>query len=180
MPGVEMRVVDRRGEICAPGEVGEILVRGPNVSPGYWRKPQETAETLAGGWLHTGDLGRQDEAGYFYVVGRKKDLIISGGVNIYPQDVEEVLARHPAVGEAAVFGIQDEVWGEAVVAAVVLRPGWSVDAEKLKTFARASLGGFKVPKMIVFMEALPKNASGKILKRELRIRVPAKSANGTD
>lgn len=168
LPGIEMRIVDDRGKDCSVGAVGEILVRGANVTVGYWRKPAETAEALAGGWLHTGDLGQISDAGFFYIVGRKKDMIISGGVNIYPRDIEDVIARHPAIAEVAVFGMPDDVWGEAVAAAVVPRPGWDVDPEVLKAFVRETLGGFKVPKAIYCMEALPKNASGKILKRELR------------
>jgi acyl-CoA synthetase (AMP-forming)/AMP-acid ligase II len=168
LPGVEMQIVNDRGERCGPNEVGEIVVRGPNIMKGYWKRPTETASALADGWLHTGDLGRVDERGFFFVVDRKKDLIISGGVNIYPRDIENVLAIHPAVAEVAVFGLPDDYWGEAVAAAVVLRPGQFVDAEALREFARSRLGGFKVPKVIRYMDALPKNAVGKILKRELR------------
>ena len=173
LPGVKMKIVDDRGVDRPAGEVGEIVVRGANVTKGYWRKPAETAEALAGGWLHTGDLGRVNDDGYFYIVGRKKDLIISGGVNIYPTDIEDVIARHEAVAEVAVFGVPDAVWGEAVAAAVVLRPGRAVDPDALKAFVRESLGGFKVPKAIYYLGTLPKNATGKILKRDLRATVQA-------
>lgn len=180
LPGVEMKIVDSRGADRPVGEVGEIVVRGANVTKGYWRKSAETAEALAGGWLHTGDLGRVNEAGYFYIVGRKKDLIISGGVNIYPTDIEDVIARHPAVAEVVVFGVPDAVWGEAVAAAIVPRPGCAVAPDDLKAFVRESLGGFKVPKAIYFLDALPKNATGKILRRELRATVRVERAAEAD
>lgn len=168
LPGVAMRIVDDARQPLGPEEVGEIEVKGDNVTKGYWRNPGATAEALHEGWLATGDLGRRDADGYYYVVGRKKDLIISGGVNIYPADIENVLAEHPALAEVAVFGAPDPHWGESVVAAVVPREGVAVDPDELRSFVRQKLGGFKAPKQIRVMAALPKNGAGKVLKRELR------------
>ncbi len=168
LPGVEMRIVDDARRPLGPEDVGEIEVRGDNVTSGYWHNPTTTAEALHDGWLSTGDLGRRDMEGYYYIVGRKKDLIISGGINIYPVDIENVLADHPAVAEVAVFGAPDPRWGECVVAAVVPRDGAAADADELRSFVRERLGGFKVPKEIRIMAALPRNGAGKVLKRELR------------
>jgi len=168
LPGVEMRIVDDARRPLGAEEVGEIEVRGENVMKGYWRNPRATAEALHDGWLSTGDLGRRDTLDNYYIVGRKKDLIISGGVNIYPADIESVLAQHPAIAEVAVFGVPDPRWGECVVAAVVPRDGAAIDPDELCGFVRKSLGGFKAPKEIRVMAALPKNGSGKVLKRELR------------
>ncbi len=164
----EIRVVDAAGRVCKPGEVGEIVVRGPNVMKEYWRMPDATTETIVEGWLHSGDLGVTDDRGFVFVVDRMKDLVISGGVNIYPREIEDVLAEHPAVAEVAVFGAPDEHWGEALVAAVVQRPGHSVSAQQLIEHCRSRVGGYKVPKRVEFMSDLPRNPSGKILKRELR------------
>ena len=168
LPGVEMRIVDDTRNVLDAEEIGEIEVKGENVMKGYWRNPQATAETLREGWLATGDLGRRDADGHYYIVGRKKDLIISGGVNIYPADIENVLAMHPDVAEVAVFGAPDPRWGESVVAAVILRQGAQPDTDELRAFVRGSLGGLKTPRDIRIMDALPKNGSGKVLKRELR------------
>jgi acyl-CoA synthetase (AMP-forming)/AMP-acid ligase II len=168
LPGVEMRIVDDARRPLGAEEIGEIEVKGENVMKGYWRNPGATAETLHDGWLATGDLGRRDALGYYYIVGRKKDLIISGGVNIYPADIENVLAEHPAVAEVAVFGAPDPNWGECVVAAIVPRQDMTIDTDALRGFVRKSLGGFKTPKEIRVMAALPKNGAGKVLKRELR------------
>ncbi len=165
---VELRLVDEQGRDVAPGDVGEILVRGPNVMAGYWNRPEETARALRDGWLHTGDLARRDDRGFIYIVDRKKDMVISGGVNIYPREAENVLARHPAVADVAVFGVPDPRWGEALAAAVVLREGADADAASLLAFARNRLGGFKLPKHVHFVEALPKTASGKVRKDDLR------------
>jgi long-chain acyl-CoA synthetase len=154
-----------------PGEVGEVVVRGPNVMAGYWRQPEATARALVGGWYHTGDLGYLDGDGYLFLVDRLKDMIVSGGENVYSVEVEDVLNRHPAVLEAAVFGIPDERWGEAVHAVVVARPGadpTGLDVA-LHDHVRASIAGYKTPKRIeVRTEPLPKSGPGKILKRELR------------
>ena len=135
---------------------------------GYWNRPEATAETLAGGWLHTGDIGILDSEGYITVIDRKKDIIISGGANIYPKDVEEAVAQHPAVAEVAVYGIAHPNWGEAVEAAVVLKQGQTLEVEEITAFARQHLAGYKVPRSVRFLDALPRNPSGKILKRELR------------
>ena len=167
MPGVEVRVVDIHGQECAPGEVGEIVARGPNVMQGYWNKPEETAEALKDGWYFSGDLGYADESNYIYLMDRAKDMIISGGENIYCTEVEEVLHLHPAVLQAAVFGIPDEKWGEAVHAAVKLRT--PAAADELIEFCRNKIASYKIPRGIDFWdEPLPISGPGKILKRELR------------
>lgn len=166
--GAEVRVVDEAGVDRAAGEVGEILVRSDSVIRGYWRAPEETAAAIRDGWFRTGDLGYFDEDRYLYVVDRKKDMVVSGGVNVYTKEVEEVLYRHPAVLEAAVIGLPDEAWGEVVTAVVVRRPGTCVSADELIAHCRAALAGFKKPRRVLFVDELPKNASGKILKRELR------------
>jgi acyl-CoA synthetase (AMP-forming)/AMP-acid ligase II len=149
-------------------EIGEVAVRGDTVMRGYLNQPEATARTLAGGWLHTGDLGRLDAHGYLTLVDRSKDLIISGGSNIYPREVEEVLLQHPAVREAAVIGAPDAEWGESVVAVVVGAPGTPLDPAALDAFCLQHIARFKRPKRYVFVDELPKNATGKVLKRELR------------
>lgn len=164
----EIRVVDSRGENCHAGEIGEIVIRGPSVMKGYWRRSDATAEAIRDGWLHSGDLARIDQNGFVYVVDRKKDMVISGGVNIYPREIEDVISTHPAVAEVAVYGTPDEHWGEALVAAVVLRGGMVTEPQDIVRFCRDRIGGYKVPKRIRIVAALPKNASGKILKTELR------------
>lgn len=165
---VEVRVVDEKERDVAPGEVGEILVRGPNVMRGYWMRPEETQEALRGGWLHTGDLGRMDEEGYLYVVDRKKDMIITGGENVYPREVEEVLNSHPSVAEAAVVGVPDERWGEKVVAFVVPRSGMNIEPGELDLHCRAHIASYKCPKDYRIVDDLPRTSTGKILKRVLR------------
>jgi long-chain acyl-CoA synthetase len=164
--GVEVLVVDENDNSLPVGEVGEVVARGPNIMQGYYNMPEETRSALRNGWLHTGDMGRFDEDGYLYIVERKKDLIIRGGFNIYPRDIEEVLNRHPAVMESAVIGIPSERMGEEVKAFVVTRT--NVDAETLKTYCRESLANYKTPAEIEFVNALPRNAVGKIDKKELR------------
>jgi long-chain acyl-CoA synthetase len=168
--GVELAVLDPDDRPVAAGEIGEVCVRGDVVMAGYLNNPQATAATLANGWLHTGDLGRLDEHGYLTLVDRSKDLIISGGSNIYPREVEEVLLLHPAIKEAAVIGIPDPEWGESVVAAVVKKEGHIPDERELDLFCIEHIARFKRPKRYVFVEELPKNATGKVLKRELRER----------
>jgi acyl-CoA synthetase (AMP-forming)/AMP-acid ligase II len=138
---------------------------------GYWRRPEATAEAIRGGWLHSGDLARADENGFVYVVDRMKDMVISGGVNIYPREIEDVISAHPAVAEVAVYGVPDERWGEALAAAVVPRPGMLVVPQEIVDFCRGRIGGYKVPKRVRIVDVLPKNASGKILKTELRTTV---------
>jgi long-chain acyl-CoA synthetase len=173
VPGVAVKVARDDGSECAAGEVGEILVRGPNVTLGYWRNEAATAAALVGGWYHTGDMGLLDHDNHLFVVDRLKDMIVSGGENVYSIEVEDVLHRHPAVAEAAVFGIPDPTWGEAVHAVVVVpadhaRKGDALIAE-LKDHCRKSIAGYKVPKQIeIRVEPLPKSGPGKILKRALR------------
>lgn len=170
--GVQMRAVDLDGAELPPGadNIGEIVVRGHNVMKGYYKRPEATAEALRNGWLHTGDLGYRDEDGYFFIVDRLKDLVIRGGYNVYPREVEEVLYAHPEVVEAAVVGRPDDRLGEEVVAFVVLRPGASADAAALTTFSRERLAAYKYPREIHLLAELPKGGTGKILKRELRGR----------
>jgi fatty-acyl-CoA synthase len=165
---VETRIVDDRGSPLAPGLEGEIVHRSPQAMLGYWNDPEKTAETFRGGWLHTGDLGVLDEEGYLTVVDRIKDMIKTGGENVASREVEEAIHEHPAVAEVAVFGIEHPRWIEAVTAAVVARPGQSITREELLEFCRERLAGFKTPKYVVVLDELPKNPSGKILKRELR------------
>lgn len=163
---VEVRVI-RDGREAAPGEVGELWIRGPHVIPGYWNRPEETA-ALKDGWLRTGDLATYDEEGDFYIVGRIKDMIISGGENIYPAEVESVMLGHPEVAEAALIGVPDPEWGEVGRAIVVRRPGSSLTEAELLAYLRSRLAGYKVPKSVVFVEELPKTAAGKIDKTALR------------
>jgi long-chain acyl-CoA synthetase len=165
--GVEMKVVDDDGHELPPGEVGEIVIRGHNVMKGYWDRPEATEETLSDGWLHTGDMGRVDEDGYFFIVDRKKDLIIRGGYNVYPREVEEVLYEHPAVREAAVVGVPHDEYGEEVGAAVALKDGSDVSADELRGFVKDQLAAYKYPRQIWFVDELPKGPTGKILKREI-------------
>lgn len=167
LTGIEVRIVDDSNDDLEPDAVGEILVRGRNVFAGYWQRPEATSETLRDCWLHTGDLGRIDTRGFLYVVDRKKDMVISGGTNIYPKELEEVMARHGGIAELAVFGIPDPHWGEAVAAAVVPQSGITLSETELMNYMRSKVGGYKVPKVIKIMDELPKNATGKILKREL-------------
>lgn len=166
--GVEVRVVDSAGRDLPPGEVGEILMRSGTVMKGYWNNPEATAATVVAGWLHTGDAGYLDAEGYVYIHDRVKDMIVSGGENVYPAEVENALFAHPEVADVAVIGVPDPKWGEAVKACVVLKPGARVGAAELIAFARARIAGYKVPKTIDFVAALPRNPSGKILRRELR------------
>jgi len=169
---VEMKVFDEHDRELAVGEVGEIVIRGPNVMKGYWRKPDATAEAMRGGWFHSGDLARMDEDGYFFIVDRKKDMIIRGGYNVYPREVEEVLYEHPAVAEAAVVGIPDATLGEEVGAAVALKAGADAAPEELQAFVKERLAAYKYPRHVWLVPELPKGPTGKILKRE--IAVPAR------
>jgi len=168
---VETRVVDDNDRPVPPGVIGEIVHRGPHTMVGYWNDPAKTAESFRNGWFHSGDLGKIDDEGYLYVVDRKKDMIKTGGENVASREVEEVLYQHPAIAEVAVFGTPHPQWIEAVTAAAVLRAGQALEAEVLIAFCRERLAGFKVPKRVVFVDKLPKNASGKILKRELRLSI---------
>ena len=167
-PGVALKVVDDDGKPVPARTVGEICIRSPANMLGYWNLPDATASTLIDGWVHTGDAGYLDEHGYVYVHDRVKDMIVSGGENIYPAEVENALFGHPAVADVAVIGVPDDRWGEAVKAVVVLKPGQVVGADELIGFARSRIAGFKLPKTIDFIVELPRNPSGKVLKRELR------------
>jgi acyl-CoA synthetase (AMP-forming)/AMP-acid ligase II len=166
--GVHVRIVNEEDQDLPPGEVGEIIVKSKSIMLEWWRKPDETSETIKDGWVHTGDLGRYDHQGYIYIVDRKKDMIISGGENIFPREIEEVLYRHPAVQEATVIGLQDDYWVEKVHALVVLKRDVSATERELIAFCKQHLAGFKSPKSVAFVESLPKSPAGKILKRVLR------------
>lgn len=165
---VEVRIVDEEDRELPPGQVGEIVVRGANVMKGYWKRVQETQWTLRTGWLHTGDMGRMDEAGYLFLVDRKKDVIKSGGENIYSREVEEAIASHPMVKEVAVIGVPDERWGEAVKVVAVLREGMDCPENEILKHCRMKLAGFKQPKSVAFVSSLPRNITGKVLKADLR------------
>lgn len=166
--GMEVRLVDENDQPVPTGELGEIVVRGPAVMSGYWERPEESAETLRGGWLHTGDIGKFDERGYLYVLDRLKDLIITGGSNVYAREVEEVLIGHPDVAEVTVIGIPDRDWGERVVAVVVPAEGTDPDGGALIDYCGSQLASYKKPKQVHFLSSLPVSAYGKVLKRELR------------
>jgi long-chain acyl-CoA synthetase len=167
LEGVEMRVVDEDDNEVAQGEVGEIVIRGHNILKGYWRRPDATAEAMRGGWFHSGDMARTDEDGYFYIVDRKKDLIIRGGYNVYPREVEEVLYEHPKIREAAVVGIPHDEWGEEIGAAVVLHEGEELSAEEVSAYVKEQIAAYKYPRVVWFLDELPKGPTGKILKREI-------------
>jgi len=165
---VEVKIFNSNDKELPPGEMGEIVTRSDLVMKGYWRNPEATAETLYSGWLHTGDMGYIDEGGYLFIMDRSKDMIISGGENIYPREIEEVLIKHPAVREVAVIGVPDAKWGEAIKAVVALQPGASAAEEELIGFCKDNIASYKKPKSVDFVDELPKNNYGKILKRELR------------
>jgi long-chain acyl-CoA synthetase len=165
--GVEMKAVDEDGREVPPGEVGEIAIRGHNVMKGYWRRPEATAEAIRRGWFHTGDLGRIDEDGYFFIVDRKKDMVIRGGYNVYPREIEEVLYEHPAVREAAVIGVPHPELGEEVAAAVALVAGADVEEREIVDFVKGQLAAYKYPRLVWFVDELPKGPTGKILRREV-------------
>jgi long-chain acyl-CoA synthetase len=165
--GVEMRVVDEDDNEVARGEVGEIVIRGHNVMKGYWQRPEATEEAMRGGWFHSGDMARLDEDGYFYIVDRKKDLIIRGGYNVYPREVEEVLYEHPMIREAAVIGVPHDQWGEEIGAAVVLHEGEELDPGEVSRYVKDRIAAYKYPRLVWFVDELPKGPTGKILKREI-------------
>ncbi len=168
--GVHIRIVDGEGQDVEPEAVGEIIVRSRRIMSEYWRRPEETADTIDAGWLHTGDLGYYDQDGYVYIVDRKKDMIISGGENVFPKEVEEVLYRHPAVREAAVIGVPDPYWVERVHAVVSLREDAQVTEQEIINFCREHVAKYKAPKSVEFVNDLPKNPQGKILKKVLRLK----------
>jgi acyl-CoA synthetase (AMP-forming)/AMP-acid ligase II len=165
---VETRIVDENDRDVPPNDVGELVVRGPNVFAGYWGRPEATAEAFRGGWFHTGDLGRMDDAGFITLVDRKKDMIITGGENVYPVEVEQVLYRHPAVREVAVVGVPHPQWGETPIAVVALLDGAELTADELFAYARERLAHFKCPTRMEIVPELPRNATGKVLKTTLR------------
>lgn len=168
LPGIDMMIADPEMHALPPGEIGEICIRGPNVMQGYYMRPEETQAAVVDGWLRTGDLGKTDTDGHYYIVDRIKDVIIRGGQNIYPADIEEVLYRHPAIAEVAVVASADEEFGEVPVAYVAFRPGQEADPEALRELCRGALAGFKVPRRVVVMAELPKGPTGKILRKSLR------------
>ena len=166
--GTEARLFDEQDEEVPQGEVGEICIQGDHVMKGYYNKPEDTAQTLRGGWLHTGDMAYKDEDGYLFIVDRKKEMIIRGGENIYPKELEGVIYQHPQVMESAVVGVPDAIFGEEVMACLVLHPGEVLAEEAFQDWCRANMASYKVPKYVDFREALPKNILGKILKKELK------------
>lgn len=168
LPGVEVAILDEADAVVMTGQIGEVCVRGANVMQGYYRLPEDTARALRAGWLHTGDMGKLDADGYLFIVERKKDLIIRGGFNIYPREVEEALYAHPAVAEAAVVGMRDPLMGEEVLAFVALKAGANAEAAALIEFCQSRLAKYKCPKQVRFVDALPKSPIGKILRKELR------------
>jgi long-chain acyl-CoA synthetase len=166
--GVEVRCFDEHDRAVPAGERGEVVVRGPNVMKGYYANPDATAEAKRGGWFRTGDIGQIDADGYLSIVDRKKDMILRGGFNVYPREIEETLLTHPAISLAAVVGVPDERLGEEVKAFVVLKPGRQLGADELIVWAREEMAGYKYPRSVEFRDALPMSATGKVLKRELR------------
>jgi long-chain acyl-CoA synthetase len=175
---VEMKVVDEDDNEVAQGEVGEIVIRGHNVMKGYWQRPDATEEAMRGGWFHTGDMAKVDEDGYFFIVDRKKDLIIRGGYNVYPREVEEILYEHPKIREAAVLGVPHDQWGEEIGAAVVLHEGEELSAEEVSDYVKERIAAYKYPRLVWFMDDLPKGPTGKILKREIDTPSPAEPGAG--
>ena len=168
IPGCEMKLVDLDGKDVGVGQVGEIAIRGDNVMKGYWGKPEATSEAIPDGWFRTGDLATVDEDGYYTIVDRKKDMIIRGGLNVYPREVEEVLYQHPDVLEVAVVAVPDELMGEEIGAAVALKPGASADEAELRDFVKERLAAYKYPRNVWIVDELPKGPTGKILRREVR------------
>jgi long-chain acyl-CoA synthetase len=172
LPNVEVRIVDKDGQDVPPGEIGELIARGDNIFTGYWNDEAATREALRDGWFYTGDMARMNDQGYFSIVDRKKDMVIVSGYNVYPVEVENVLFRYPGIADAAVIGIPDSYQGESVMAVIVPRPGTEVTEEAVIAFLTARLAAFKVPKHVAFVESLPKNRAGKVLKRVLRAQFP--------
>jgi long-chain acyl-CoA synthetase len=175
--GVEMRVVDEDGKEVDQGEVGEIVIKGHNVMKGYWNRSDATEEAIKDGWFHSGDMGKVDEDGYFFIVDRKKEMIIRGGYNVYPREIEEVMYEHPAVAEVAVVGVPDDNMGEEVGAAVALKKGEDVSEDELRDFVKKEVANYKYPRRIWFVDELPKGPTGKILKREIEVPEPAAASS---
>ena len=175
LPFLEVRIIDDQDREVLRGEIGELICRGHNVMKGYYKDRKATREVLKGGWFYTGDLARMDEEGFVYIVDRKKDLIVSGGENIYPREIEELLYHHPKIQEVAVIGVPDRIWGESVKAIVVLKKGEAMKEEEVIEYCRAHLASYKKPKSVEFVEALPRNPSGKVLKTDLRKPPPSPS-----
>jgi long-chain acyl-CoA synthetase len=175
IPGCEMKLVDLDGKDVGVGEVGEIAIRGDNVMKGYWGKPEATAEAIPDGWFRTGDLATVDDDGYYTIVDRKKDMIIRGGLNVYPREVEEVLYQHPDVLEAAVVAIPDELMGEEVGAAVALQPGSGTTVDDVRAFVKERIAAYKYPRVVWTMDELPKGPTGKILRREVKAPAAARA-----
>ena len=171
-----IRIVDDTGKDVAAGSIGELLIKGPNITPGYWNKPEATASAFTDGWLHTGDAARQDDEGFVYIVDRWKDMYISGGENVYPAEVENVLFQLPEVADAAIIGVPSDRWGEVGMAIVVRKPGQDLDEGDVIRHCLGQLAKFKVPQSVAFVEALPRNATGKVLKRELKAQFAGKAA----
>jgi long-chain acyl-CoA synthetase len=167
--GVEMKVVDDDGNDLAQGEAGEIVIKGHNIMKGYWNRPDATEESIKDGWFHSGDIGKVDEDGYFFIVDRKKDLIIRGGYNVYPREIEEVLYEHESIQEAAVVGVPHEELGEEIGAAIVLAEGAELDADAVRQYVKAEVAAYKYPRKVWFLDELPKGPTGKILKREIEV-----------
>ena len=172
LEGVEMQVVDEDDNPVPQGEVGEIVIRGHNIMKGYWQRPDATEEAMRGGWFHSGDMARMDEEGYFYIVDRKKDLIIRGGYNVYPREVEEVLYEHPKIREAAVVGVPHDEWGEEIGACVVCHDGEELGPDEVSEYVKERIAAYKYPRLVWFIDELPKGPTGKILKREIDIPSP--------
>ncbi|MFC1532465.1 class I adenylate-forming enzyme family protein [Thermodesulfobacteriota bacterium] len=171
-PGVQVKIIDDNDKELKPGEIGEVVTRSDLVMRGYWNRPDKTKEAIKGGWLHTGDIGYLDEEGYLFLVDRMHDKIITGGLNVYPREVEEVMATHKAISQVCVFGVKDDYWGEAITAAVVLKEGMSLIEDELMAWCREKLAGYKRPKRIYFMDDLPKNPYGKVMRKELKKLFP--------
>jgi long-chain acyl-CoA synthetase len=174
--GVEMHVRDDDGNEVPDGDVGEIAIRGENIMKGYWNRPEDTEAAMPGGWFLSGDVAKKDDDGYFYIVDRKKDLIIRGGYNVYPREVEEAMYGHDAVAEVAVVGVAHDQLGEEVAAAVSLKPGAEATEDELRDFAKGELAAYKYPRQVWIVDELPKGPTGKILRRE--VRPPGVEAGG--
>lgn len=168
IPGVHVRIVNEKGQDVELGEMGEIIIKSQSIMIEYWKRPEDTENTVVDGWLHTGDIGYYDKVGNIYLVDRKKDMIVSGGENVYPREIEEVLYQHPSVSEAAVIGLPDPYWVEKVHAIIVKKKGAEAEEKEIIDFCKANLARYKAPKSIEFLDDLPKNPQGKILKRVLR------------